>query len=221
MNEDSLSGLDDLCSRLCASFIRSLPVSGAALSAFSGSMQETALHSSDALASRLEELQFDLGEGPRWEAVRSRTPVLLPNVALMSREKWPVFAKALQETEAQALFVFPIVVGAMDIGVVELYRITPGGFSQSELETARALTDEAGWSLLRQILVPDSGEDSPTASSSPFRRDIHQATGMILAQTGGTAAEALLLLRAHAFANGKTLRETSFEVLQRRLDFTP
>lgn len=221
MSENFLSGLDHLCSRLCASFIESLPVSGAAISVFSGSMQETALHSSDALASRLEELQFDLGEGPRWEAARSRTPVLLPNVASMDHEKWPVFAKALQETKAQALFAFPIVVGAMDIGLVELYRFTPGELSRSDLETARALTDDAGWSLLRQILVPDSGEDSLTAKTSPFRRDIHQAIGMILAQTGGTAADALLLLRAHAFANGKTLRETSFEVLQRRLDFTP
>jgi hypothetical protein len=221
VSEDKLSGLDELCSVLCASFIRELPVTGAALSAFSGSVQETALHASDDFATRLDELQFDLGEGPRWEAARSRLPVLLPYVRSMSHVKWPVFGHALTETDAQALFVFPLVVGAMDIGVVELYRDTPGELSDSELLTARALADDAAWKLLRRVLIPDTGDERGQVELSPSRREIHQATGMVLAQIGGTAADALLLLRAHAFANGQTVRETSNEVLSRKLDFSP
>lgn len=214
------SGLDELCSSLCASFIDALPVTGAALSAFSGFQEETTLCASDELAARLDELQFDLGEGPRWEAARSRVPVLLPYVRSVTHDKWPVFGKALIDSDAQALFVFPLVVGAMDIGVAELYRTTPGELSESERVTARALADGAAWRLLRRILVPDVG-DSPEAGLSPSRREIHQATGMVLAQTGGTAADALLLLRGHAFANGQSVRETSSDVLERRLDFTP
>lgn len=198
-----------------------LPVTGAALSAFSGSPQETRLHASDELAARLDELQFDLGEGPRWEAARMRAPVLLPYVRSMPHERWPVFGKALTDTDAQGLFVFPLVVGAMDIGVVELYRTTPGDLSESEMVTARALVDGAAWSLLRRVLVPESGNGSPEIGLSPSRREIHQATGMVLAQVGGTAADALLLLRGYAFAHGQTVRETSIEVLERRLDFTP
>jgi hypothetical protein len=218
---NKLSGLDELCSVLCALFIDALPVTGAALSAFSGSAQETALHASDELATRLDELQFDLGEGPRWEAARSRTPVLLPYVRSMSHAKWPVFGHALTDTDAQALFVFPLVVGAMDIGVVELYRDSPGELSESELMTARALADDAAWKLLRRVLIPDTGDEHDQVELSPSRREIHQATGMVLAQIGGTAADALLLLRAHAFANGQTVRETSNEVLTRKVDFTP
>ncbi len=215
------SGLDELCSTLCASFIEALPVAGAALSAFSGSQQETTLHASDALATRLDELQFDLGEGPRWEAARTRLPVLLPYVRSMTHEKWPVFGKALAGTDAQALFVFPLVVGALDIGVVELHRTVPGGLSDPELVTARALADAAAWSLLRRVLVPESEQGAPQVDLAPSRREIHQATGMVLAQTGGTAADALLLLRAHAFANSRTVREVAADVLERRLDFTP
>ncbi|MHA7181301.1 GAF and ANTAR domain-containing protein [Arthrobacter sp. MDB2-24] len=221
MSGEDLSGLDGLCATLCASFIEMLPVTGAALSAFSGSPQETRLHASDELAARLDELQFDLGEGPRWEAARMRAPVLLPYVRSMPHERWPVFGKALTDTDAQGLFVFPLVVGAMDIGVVELYRTTPGDLSESEMVTARALVDGAAWSLLRRVLVPESGNGSPEIGLSPSRREIHQATGMVLAQVGGTAADALLLLRGYAFAHGQTVRETSIEVLERRLDFTP
>ncbi len=214
------SGLDELCSTLCASFIEAVPVSGAALSAFSGSMQETMLGASDDLAARLDELQFDLGEGPRWEATRSRVPVLLPYVRSMTHEKWPVFGKSLAETEVQGLFVFPLVVGALDIGVVELYRTEPGDLGEAGLGTARALADGAAWSLLRRVLAPDDG-DNPGVGLSPSRREIHQATGMVLAQIGGTAADALLLLRGHAFAHDQSVRETSTEVLDRQLDFTP
>lgn len=221
MNEEKVSRLDELSSTLCSSFTDALPVSGAALSAFSGSLQETPLRASDELAARLEELQFDLGEGPRWEAARTREPVLLPYVRSMTHEKWPVLAKALLDTEVQALFVFPLIVGAMDLGVAELYRTTPGELNPSDLIMARALADGAAWSLLRQILIPDSGNESQQPGLSPSRREIHQATGMVLAQTGGTAADALLLLRGHAFANGQTVRQTSTDVLERRLDFTP
>ena len=220
MTANELSELDQLCSTLCTSFIEAIPVSGAALSAFSGSAQETMLGASNEVAATLDELQFDLGEGPRWESARSRTPVLLPYVRSMTHERWPVFGKALASTEVQALFVFPLVVGALDVGVVELYRTTPGELNPSEVVMVRALADGAAWSLLRRILVPDD-EDNPEAGLTPSRREIHQATGMVLAQTGGTAADALLLLRGHAFANGQTVRETSGDVLDRRLDFTP
>ncbi|WP_298252143.1 GAF domain-containing protein [uncultured Arthrobacter sp.] len=220
MSEPEPPDLDALCSILCASFIEALPVSGVALSAFSGSDRETTLCASDALAARLDELQFDLGEGPRWEAASTRSPVLLPYARSMTHDRWPVFGMALSGTDVQALFVFPLLVGAMDIGVVELYSTTPGELTESDRATARSLADRAAWRLLRQILVPESGDD-PQAGLAPSRREIHQATGMVLAQTGGTAAEALLLLRAHAFANGRSVRETSEDVLGRRLDFTP
>ncbi|MBG6223633.1 GAF domain-containing protein [Arthrobacter sp. CAN_A2] len=220
MTVNESSGLDELCSTLCRSFIEAIPVSGAALSAFSGSAQETMLGASNRVAAKLDELQFDLGEGPRWEAARTRMPVLLPYVRSMAHDRWPVFGKALINTEVQALFVFPLVIGALDVGVVELYRTTPGELSQSEVVMARALADGAAWSLLRRILVPDD-EDNPEAGLTPSRREIHQATGMVLAQTGGTASDALMLLRGHAFAHGQTVRETSGDVLDRRLDFTP
>jgi hypothetical protein len=218
---ERLSGLDELCSVLCASFLDALPVTGAALSAFSGSILDTTLYSSDVLAGRLDELQFDLGEGPRWEAAHSRAPVLLPHVRSMTHDRWPVFGKALADTDVQALFVFPLLVGALDIGVVEFYSTTPGGLNEPDLATARAFADGAAWSLLRWFLAPDTGEESQGVRLSPARREIHQATGMVLAQAGGTAGEALLLLRGHAFTHGQTVRETAIEVLERRLSFAP
>lgn len=210
-------------SDLCIPFLEALPVSGAAVSVFGGSMQETLICASDAVSARLDELQFDLGEGPRWEALRTRLPVLLPDVRSAAHLSWPVLGKALAGTGAGALFVFPLAVGAIDIGVVELYRSSPWELSHADQLVAGVLAGQTAWTLLRRLLATrPTGNADPSREARPLsRREIHQATGMVLAQTGLNAADALLLLRAHAFASDRSLIETAADVVGRHLDFTP
>lgn len=208
---------------LCAPYLELLPVTGASISVFGGSMHETLLHASDAVAARLDELQFDLGEGPRWEAFRTRLPVLLPDLRSGDQHAWPVFGKAVAETGAAAMFVFPLNIGAIDVGVVELYRTSPWTLSRADQITASSLAENTSWMVLRQLLN-DNGANhigSAPGSSLISRREIHQATGMVLAQAALSAADALLLLRAHAFANGSTLAEIARTVVARELDFSP
>ncbi len=201
---------------LCKGFVESLAISGAAISVFSGLSPATMVCASDAVAARIDELQFDLGEGPRWEALQTRRPVLLPDVRRGPHAAWPVFAGFLLELEVSALFVFPLVLGALDIGVAELYRSESGPLSQTEQSTALQLADEATWLLLRQLLDlnPGDGTDAPADNSPLTRRQIHQATGMVLAQAGTSARDALLLMRAYAFAQGRTVREVARDVGQ-------
>jgi hypothetical protein len=178
---------------------------------------------SDAVAARIDELQFDLGEGPRWEALQTRRPVLLPDVRRGPHAAWPVFAESLLELDVSALFVFPLALGALDIGVAELYRSESGPLSPAEQPTALQLADAATWLLLRQLLnlAPGDGTDAPVDDSPLSRREIHQATGMVLAQAGTSARDALLLMRACAFAQGRTVREVARDVVSRGLDLTP
>ncbi|HSN35378.1 MAG TPA: GAF and ANTAR domain-containing protein [Arthrobacter sp.] len=208
---------------LCTGFVESLPVSGAAISVFSGLAPETMVCASDAVAARIDELQFDLGEGPRWEALRTRRPVLLPDVRRGPHAAWPVFAKSVLELDVAAIFVFPLTLGALDIGVVELYSSESGPLSPAKHSTALQLADAASWRLLRQLLTlsPGDGTDAPSDGSPLSRREVHQATGMVLAQAGTSARDALLLIRAHAFSHGRTVREVARDVVGRSLDFTP
>ncbi|MDN4644473.1 GAF and ANTAR domain-containing protein [Arthrobacter sp. PsM3] len=223
MGDDADSMAEGLDAGLCTGFLESLPISGAAISVFSGLAPETMVCASDSVAAKVDELQFDLGEGPRWEALRTRRPVLLPNVRRGRHAAWPVFAKSLLELDVAALFVFPLALGALDIGVVELYSSESGPLSPAEQSTALQLADATTWRLLRQLLtlVPGDGADAPPDASPLSRREVHQATGMVLAQAGTTARDALLLMRAHAFAHGRTVREVARDVVGRSLDFTP
>ncbi|MGO4805253.1 GAF and ANTAR domain-containing protein [Arthrobacter sp. 2MCAF15] len=205
---------------LCSPFLDELPISGAAVSMFGGAAPETLVCATDALAARLDELQFDLGEGPRWEALRRRLPVLVPDVRYTQPYSWPVFSKALLETEVAAIFVFPLTLGALDLGVVELHHTAPGSLSYADSTKAGVLAGQTAWHLLRRVLAVHSPDTDPTVDAPLMsRREIHQATGMVLAQAETTATEALLLLRAHAFANALTLRQAADEVLQGRLSF--
>ncbi|MHA7278096.1 ANTAR domain-containing protein [Arthrobacter sp. Hz1] len=105
---------------------------------------------------------------------------------------------------------------------MELYRTSPLTLSRSDQTTASALAAETSWAVLRQLLNDSAGTDngSPPGHAYPTRREIHQATGMVLVQATLSAANALLLLRAHAFANGRTLTETAQDVVTRELDFS-
>ena len=47
------------------------PVTGSAVSTVGGFLGSETVAASDEYAARLDELQFDLGEGPCWDAVRS------------------------------------------------------------------------------------------------------------------------------------------------------
>jgi len=212
---------------LCARFVDALPITGAAVSVFGTALPETSVCASDALAARLDEMQYELGEGPRWQAVRTRLPVLLPHVRRGQHPAWPVYAQALSETTVEAMFVFPLLVGALDVGVVELYSSSPDALGRDDQDLARSLADAAAWTLLDRILTMNDQHHQSASSPSPSlvpsplaRREIHQATGMVLVQLGLTPTEALMRLRAHAFSHSVSLREVSRQIVARTLVLT-
>jgi hypothetical protein len=221
---------------LSAPFVKCGNVTGAAVSIFSATTAETLLSSTDSVARALEEAQFDLGEGPRWDAVQNRRPVLVPDLGESAFLRWPALAETLTGLRVSALFVFPLTVGAIDLGVVELYRTAPGSLSGSERLAVEVLAGETAWTLLRwtvggaghigSALPPSPVHSTAGTASRPAgplssRHEIHQATGMVLAQAGVSAAQALLLLRGYAYSHQQTLQETALRVIRRELDFTP
>jgi hypothetical protein len=210
---------------LCDPFVSALPVTGASLSVLSGTSGQSTISSSSAVASRLDELQFDLGEGPCWEALSTHRPALTPDINASANEAWPVFAEALRSDrvagDVSAIFAFPLVVGSLDLGAVDLYAETPGALTPQQVAGATSLAEVAAWQVLRRVLDDqdmDAAEDETSARSS--RREVHQATGMVLAQLNISAKDAALLLRAHAFASGRSVREVATDVVERRLDFS-
>jgi len=199
-------------------FLRRLPVTGASIAVSAPPIQST-IAASDPIAARVDELQFELGEGPHWEALRTGRPVLVPHLG-EQEQSWPVFAAAARELRVGALFAIPMTLGAITVGVVDLYRSTEGALDDVEVASARTLAAAMSSAALRLAAQSATVHDLADGDMSPeTRRVVHQATGMVLVQLGVSATEAFARLRAHAFAQGWSLDFVAQEVVARRLSF--
>lgn len=226
-------GTDDraLAQRICRACIAGLDVDGAVLSLLTATVSRTTLWASDATAELIEELQFTLNEGACMEAATTGRPVLVPDLHHSTETaRWPMFAAAVAEqTKVRALFALPLQWGTVNLGVLDLYRLTAGGLSAAQYRDALSATDIAALLMLGQRTDPtlgvELGEDSGISESwlnesSGHRAEVHQATGMVLAQLEISATEALARLRAHAFVEQRLLIDIAHDVVSRRLRFT-
>jgi hypothetical protein len=210
---DALSRTGGRVDDLAHAFVRLLPVSGASVSTFGSLLSAETISATDARAGRVDELQFDLGEGPCWDALTSRQPVLRPDFA--SNLAWPAFTEAVRDEEIGAIFAFPLVVGPLEIGAIDLYSTTPLDLSLEQQKQTLALSAIVSRILLRHAI----SADVPGETSTYSRRLIHQATGMVLAQVGTSAADAYLIIQARAFADARSMRAVAEDIIERRLRF--
>ncbi|GAB3806201.1 GAF domain-containing protein [Humibacter antri] len=205
---------------LCRRFVDMLPVTGAAITV-TGGLGPSTIGVSDQIAAQLEELQFELGEGPHQEALHTGQPVLVPDLPAQPQARWPVFGAAAIELGIGALFTFPLARGAILIGAVIMYRNSPGMFDAAMVARARSLATSVAGSAIRLAALSAAAEGHTKGGlvSDILRREVHQATGMVLVQLGSTATEAFSRLQAHAFSSGQTVQQVAREVVERRLDF--
>lgn len=115
---------------LCRLCVVGLSVTGAALVLRSSAGVDRVVAATDGTAA-VEDLQFDLGEGPGVDAARDG-PVLTPDLTVVG-DRWPVFAPAAAGAGVAAVFAFPLRVDGVTIGVLDLYRATPGGMTDQAL----------------------------------------------------------------------------------------
>ncbi|WP_291054259.1 GAF and ANTAR domain-containing protein [Herbiconiux sp.] len=207
-------------SGLADPLVAALPIDGAAVATLGPLLASETIAASDPTVARLDELQFDLREGPCWDALRTARPVLEPDLRHNPRHSWPAFSEAALREDVGAIFAFPMIVGRLKIGAVDLYSARAREFTRDQSEQAGALVAVVGRQVLRRsldALVADAGEAPRTDRFS--RRIVHQATGMVIAQLGVSPGEAELVLRGHAFAESRSMREVAEDVLAGRLGF--
>jgi hypothetical protein len=205
---------------LCRGFIELLPVTGASITVIDKLAHRSSVCASDSVAAQLERLQFDLGEGPQWAVMKTGIAALRSDLSPQHSADWPMFAAAATECGAGAVFTFPLRLGSAVVGVVDLYRRAPGVLDQQSIALASTLANEVAWRAVQAAIRSANQEGgSETAGTPTMRREVHQATGMILAQLETTATNAFALLRAHAFLSGKSVDDVAKDVVGRGLDF--
>jgi len=205
---------------LSAPFVSGLSITGASICVTMGNRVQSTISASDPLAAQIDELQYVLGEGPHWDALRSGKPVLTPDIRANVNTGWPMLFAALIELDLGALFSFPLRMGAVTVGVADLYRTTPGDLNEREHATAISLARATAPRALH-VATALARDDEPVKPGlvAELRREVHQATGMILVQLNVDATEAFLRLKAYSFSSGISIQDIAKDVVQRRLNF--
>lgn len=216
------AGPDDggLPHRLVTACCRALPVSGVGMVLMTPDGPAGTVAVTDGAAGKLEDLQFTLGEGPGVEASRTGRPVLQPELAATGPVRWPGFTAGALDVGIDAVFAFPLRIGAIRLGVLDLYRDRGGPLDDPQLAEALAFADAATMLLLQlQSLDPDGGGPLGTVPVVADHAEVHQATGMVSVQAAVPLAQAIGLLQARAFATGSPITAVARDVLAGRMGF--
>ncbi|MDJ0348292.1 GAF and ANTAR domain-containing protein [Cryobacterium sp. PH29-G1] len=200
--------------------MRALPVDAASLCTLGTPFGSETMCASTSLAATFDELQFDLGEGPSWDAMTTRRPVLIDDFQTVQHSNWPALMKAALAFEVRSVLAFPLTMGSIDIGAVSLFSHGPRVLTVGQIRDAEVLTQIAAGQVLRRSLASHAQKTDLEDNEGYSRRVVHQATGMVLAQLHLSAADALLIIHGHAFSRGRTVREVADDVVTRRLDFS-
>lgn len=204
---------------VCTAAVPALELTGAWLIATAGAEMGHLMTVTDEVSEHLAELELILGEGPSRDATGSGGPALASDLGTTeAASRWPAFATAAMEAGAGAIFTFPLRIGAIRAGVLGLYRALPGSLTAFQLGDALVFADIATLLLLEADGDdPATGPGGQPAGLALHRAEIDQATGMLTEQLGTGIAEALLRLRAYAYANDRRLADVAGDIVAGRL----
>ena len=204
-----------LAGRLCSSAVALLGGEGASITLTYSGHERVTLCSSDDTAARLADLQEVFGQGPSWEAFESGEAQLWLSRDASSEQQWPALAHEVRAgLGSLGISALPIRPDHDVLGVLTCHYAT-GTALLLDQGNAQFLADAIGAALLRDP------ETTAADASGPWtaRAQIHQATGMVVAQLHVGLEDAVALLRAHAFAADRTLADIAESVVDRALDF--
>lgn len=203
---------------LCTACAEVLAVSGATIVLMGDSRSPGATYSSNTQGEKLEELQFTLGVGPTFDAYRQGIPIVESDLVGRAPARWLGFVGPAVDEGIQAVFAFPLQVGAARIGTLTVYQSRPGPLDDDTYADALIMADV----VTRAFLAMQAGMFDGTLADElrddgAYRAEIHQASGMLSVQLNIDVGEALVRLRARAIADNTTLAHLAAAVVARRL----
>jgi GAF domain len=196
--------------RLCRVCAEVTGMTGAGIMLMSGDFPHGSLCTTDEVSALIERLQYDLGEGPCVDAYQLGHPVLEPDLADPVAPRWVAFTAPAVAAGVRAVFGFPLHVGAVRLGALNLYRDRPGPLDGQQRADTLMMSDVAAEAVL--LLQADAPQGLVSA-------ELEAGADMVSVQLGVTVGQALVRLRAYAFGNDRPLADVARDVVARTLRF--
>jgi len=217
---DSITDLGNGPQRLCSACVLALPVQRAGIVLNVSGVGLEVLSASDAVAETIEWTQVTLGEGPAVDSIATGVPMSLAD--LSRGDRWPVFLSEIRNLAVGGIYALPLNIGVIKVGALDLYTAVGQPLSAADFADALAIAE-----MLTAVLLtigPDGlvpGELGPWWNQPLSTREVHQATGMVMAQLGVDARSAYVRLQGFAFMSGRLLNDVARDVVSRRMRFQP
>ncbi|MFH8379289.1 GAF and ANTAR domain-containing protein [Streptomyces cyaneofuscatus] len=177
------------------------------------------LCASNQMATDLEEVQFTVQEGPCITAAETGEQTHLTDWNAGARQ-WPLFTAGFREKhpDVQGVHAFPLWFGDYVLGSVDVATRVPGGLTGDAIEQATEAVDAVAQALLpAQQMLLEEDEYPPWEPAGVLRAhwsDTHCAIGVVAVKEEINTDDALALMRAQAFATGRTLAEITADILR-------
>ena len=217
---DDGSGTDVTAVELCGVCRSVTGMSGAGIMLMSGDLPLGSIGTTGPVSALIEDLQYTLGEGPCVDAYKLGRPVLEPDLADPAVPRWMAFTGPALDAGVRAVFGFPLEIGGVRLGALNLFADRPGRLSDDQHADALVAADISAEAVLVMQAKESVGVLAPELEQgSNFQYVVHQAAGMVSSQLDVSIAQALVRLRAYAFSHQRLLAEVAADVVARRLRF--
>ena len=179
------------------------------------------LSTSDPVAERVEWTQITLSQGPAFDSIAQGIPISVPDLT-RAEGNWPMFLSEISGLGLGGMYALPLQIGAIKVGALDLYSDLDAPLATAEFADAVAISELLTAVLLnadRDGRIPDSL--GPWWNQPLSTREVHQATGMVMAQLGTDARSAYVRLQGFAFGSNRLLKDVASDVVNRRLRLHP
>ena len=165
----------------------------------------------DKLALRVDEIQYESGQGPCLESIRDHEVVVTSDLA--AEDRWPQFSsRAAEETGIRSMIGFRLFVREDTLGALNLYSSQVAGFD-ADAPALGALFAAHAALAMANAAEHEHGEDMQDALESS--RTIGVALGILMGQSTVTRADAFQILSKASQRSNVKLRDLAEQIVER------
>lgn len=203
-------------SRLCSFAARLLGCDGGAITMAYTHPERVTLCTTDETAKVLEDSQDVTGQGPGPDAFSTGDYARFDIVRCDGADpRWPLLdSDTLTALAPVVVHAIPMVYAERVLGVLTLHQRGVG--AHIDLTAAPVVARMVGVALLAHRPTSEDLGEGPWTE----RDEVHQATGMVVAQLRLPEGDALALIRAHAYSHDQTVGSSAHAVISRTLTFS-
>jgi GAF domain-containing protein len=208
----STDDLEEALRRIADSMSQGLPGRPMAGVTIRRDGQPVTVASSDANASRLDELEYSNDRGPCLDSLDNGRPVLVRDVT--TERRWGRYPTEILAHGVRSIYSQPLTANGAPIGALNLYSTTVDGFSEETRRTVQFTAGHIG--LLLNAALKSAHQvqlNQQLRDALESRTVIDQAIGIVMAQQRCAADDAFAILRSASQNRNKKLAEIALEIV--------